>query len=216
MTTVICPEKARRLESLGDNCEIGFVFDEVGNTEGGFFRWARSPTESVLNTLKVRFAHCFEFENLSPSWDDMVCDDQNQIYYHSEMISHLIDGQRVFLASESERRAIYESEVQKRMAMVDKFYRRLRSGQLIFVIKNNDPVDPAVIDDIESELVAMAEGAQFQLLQMRVASDGELPGSLIKITDRRLEGTVAFFAQYHLSGDFDRESWLKVLGAALA
>ena len=212
----LCEEKAHRLESLGDNCEIGFALKEVGNEEGGLLRWARTPTKSLLALLKARFARCYEYENLSPQYGDMVYDSMTQIWFHTEMYNSLVDGQYVFNADEPERLEIYGRELQKRLAMVDKFYRRLRSGELILVIKDNDPIDSALIDEIENELLTMAEGATFQLLQMRIARDGEPPGSLIKVAERRLEGTVAFFAPYHLASEIDHESWRKVLGAALA
>jgi len=180
MDFAVCTQNLINLESLGDNCEIGFVFDRIGHKAGGLFRWTAMSPRSLLAMLKGRFEHLYDFENLMPSYDDMVVESRYNIYWHTEMFSHIVDGQRVFRMGEDERRAIHAREVEKRIALVAKFLERLRSGQAIYVIKANSGIDPALLAAIESELASLAEGAHFEMLLMRFAREGEEPGTLSK------------------------------------
>lgn len=209
------PDRVEWLESLGDNCEIGFVFDRIGHKNGGLFRWTSMNPKSLLAALQARFEHLYEYENLTPSYNDMVGESRYNIFWHTEMFSHIVEGQRVFRVNEDERRAIYEQEVLKRRALVDKFLQRLTSGQAIFVIKANGGIAPELLAAIESELAAMTQRARFQLLYLRLARDGEAPGTLTKLTPRRWEGLVSFFAPYDRADQYDFASWHTILAKLL-
>lgn len=45
-----------RFESLGDNCEFGFVQRRSGVEDGGLLRWAVSPPEALLKAIRSRFS----------------------------------------------------------------------------------------------------------------------------------------------------------------
>lgn len=211
MSELIAPEQAARLESLGDNCEIGFVFDRIGHKSGGLFRWTAMGTKSLLALLQGRLENLYDYENIRPTSDDMVGESRYNIFWHSEMFSHIVDGQRVYRMPEEERRAIYEREVVKRAALVEKFHERLKAGNTIFVLKANSGIEPALIDAIEAELTAMAGGARFEILYLRKTSEGEKPGTLIKTSPRRWEGLVSFFAPYDKADQYDFDSWQSIL-----
>ena len=60
----VSPASLSRIESLGDNCELGFVLRRLGSEEGMLFRWASMQPESLLATLRADFERFYEFDDL--------------------------------------------------------------------------------------------------------------------------------------------------------
>jgi len=45
----------QRFESLGENCEFGFLLRHHQVASGGFFRWAFTPLHSLIRILAADF-----------------------------------------------------------------------------------------------------------------------------------------------------------------
>src|SRR4051812_28696253 len=86
----------RRLEGLGDNCELGFVLRRLGFEDGMLFRWASVKPECLLATLRGDFQSLYEFENLVPQNPRMVWDLQYGASWHSRMHSSVDEGVLTF------------------------------------------------------------------------------------------------------------------------
>jgi hypothetical protein len=59
-----------RLQSLGENCELGFVQRAAGAEPLGLFRWASTPLPNLLATLESQFEGLGAPENLVVEEDD--------------------------------------------------------------------------------------------------------------------------------------------------
>jgi hypothetical protein len=49
---MLASAQALRIESLGDNCELGFVLRHLGVEAGSLFRWAAMKHEQLLMKLR--------------------------------------------------------------------------------------------------------------------------------------------------------------------
>lgn len=123
----------KRFESLGDNCEFGFVQRANGCEEGGLLRWAISPLDKLIDCLDTEFTNFYRYENLEPSAPDMVRDAGTGLAFHSEMRS--INGQ--FVLDDATRREVYARERTKMDYMRDKFLSRIRQENTVLVYKRN-------------------------------------------------------------------------------
>src|SRR5260221_8779125 len=117
-----------RSESLGDNCELGFVMRAVGHEYGGVLKWARSEPEQIAALLRAQFAGSFLFANLSPHRDDMVLDASNGIGWHTKMFSRFANGERVFADDAATRHDIWQGECRKMRYLEARFRHRLQIG----------------------------------------------------------------------------------------
>src|ERR1041385_7120891 len=73
-----------KFESLGDNCEFGFVQRHHGLEPGGLLRWASSTTlDGLVQALECRFAGLYQLDDLSPYTANMVVDCKFGIAFHS-------------------------------------------------------------------------------------------------------------------------------------
>lgn len=84
--------KLQRFESLGDNCEFAFFLRESGYDEGSLFRWTLIKNyHALLKLIESDFADFYIYENLTPSWQDMMLDQKHDLCFHTEMYSDNIN-----------------------------------------------------------------------------------------------------------------------------
>lgn len=121
-----------RFISIGDNCEFGFVQRAHGIEPGSLLRWAITSPDALASSIGTAFKGIFEFDNLTPSADDMVLDSGTGIYFHTQMRSK----DRHFLLTESARREIYRAEKEKLNYLVHKQLESFLYPN-IFVYKQN-------------------------------------------------------------------------------
>src|SRR5437016_5768301 len=74
-------------ESLGDNCEFGFVQRHHGLEPGGLLRWASSNFDGLVHALECRFTGLYQLDDLEPYTPNMVIDRKYGIAFHSAMHS---------------------------------------------------------------------------------------------------------------------------------
>jgi len=131
------PEKLKqvltRFESIGDNCEFGFVQRANGIEPGGLLRWTTTPLPRLITLLSGDFKDFYLFENLIPNPDDggMVIDAVSGIGFHSRLRSR--DGK--FLLNDDDRRLLYAEEKVKIDYLVEKLLARMADSSVIFVYK---------------------------------------------------------------------------------
>lgn len=122
-----------RFESLGDNCELGFIQRFAKNEEGGLLRWSVCPAEALIAAIEDNFAQVYQYENLSPHTDGMIVDKKYGLYFHTKMRSK----NKIFVHDEDERRALWEAEYGKLCYLVEKMNNLLITANRIFVYKRN-------------------------------------------------------------------------------
>jgi len=204
-----------RIESLGDNCELGFVLRRLGCEAGSLFRWAAMKPEQLLSKLRANFEGMYEFRNLRPLEDDMVVDTQYGIGWHSEMKSALVEGSRVFLLDDAKRRRLYNIEKHKIRYLHAKFVARAQLGGVVFVVKSNEGIEPKTIDDIFEALSELAAGARFALLEVQTTKAPSLVGTVVQQRAGLLRGYVSRFLVRDDPNPPDMEAWIPVLETTL-
>lgn len=211
-------DQLARIESLGDNCELGFVLRRLGFEAGSLFRWARARADQVCALLEQGFADIYAFDALTPSRLSMVEEARYGINWHTEMRSHIVAGRLAFISDPATRRDIHHRELQKFRYLIEKFRHRLRSGGLLLVIKANEGIAQAELERLHAALAVQAAGASFTLLQVRAAAPGvpEPVGVVTRQPSGILTGAVSALADYNTADDLDFDGWVTVLARALA
>ncbi|WP_156470140.1 hypothetical protein [Acetobacter cerevisiae] len=209
MTTIL--EKrlmnTERFENIGDNCEFGFVKRAHGDESGGLLRWVLSSPEGVIKALQNRFEELYAFENLSPSWDNMVSDSKYGFFFHTKMFSKNLQ----WVETEEVRREIYKNEKEKVDYLVGKFFQRLADPSVILVCKRNDNVPHDVAEELAQ---AIEPYGPARLLVVRHTEDPDLVGH-VRQEQLYLAGYLDHLAPYSQSDQFS-PVWERVLSEALA
>jgi hypothetical protein len=198
---------AAKFESLGDNCEFGFIQRAQGYEEGGLFRWARiMDVDDVIKIIDNDFADAYLFENLNPMDIDMMMDDKYGIMYHTEVLSERIDGVWNAKMNKSEQKAIYEREYSKRLYLIDKTRDLLKSGNKHFVFKMNETPN---VEDVIRLYDAIRRFGNNTMLFVRTGPK-ESVGKVESIKDDLYVGYISKFAPYERADDFQEEDWNRV------
>lgn len=208
-------DNLKRFESIGDNCEFGFVLRGLGFDEGGLFKWARLDIHALTKVLAADLEHIFDFENLSPLRLSMVLEGRYGIGWHSSITCHFVDGQLQFVDPEHLRREKHRSEARKFDYLKAKFLAKLRAGGAIFVFKSNEGVASASVAALDNQLRRLANGAVYWLVVVAVAADPALIGTVRIAGATLIEGFVDRFADYNTADDFSAEVWRRLVDNVL-
>ena len=211
----IPPQDLARFESLGDNCEIGFVLRHLGSDSGSLLKWARSEADQVCELLGRDFADIYHEQALSPFRAAMVQEARYGIQWHSILQSHVVGGRWQFVADAATRAVQYQHEARKMRYLVGKLKARLAAGGLIAIVKSNGTIEPGVLDRLQAELQRHSRGARNTLLEVRAARLPQEIGEVVPVRPGLLRGAVARLAPYDAADDIDYASWQSVLQMAL-
>lgn len=204
-----------RIESLGDNCELGGVLRKAGNEDGGFFRWTLCPFKSMRQVISEDFANVYELKNLKAHTKSMVMDTANGIVYHSAMRAEGELGAMVFTTPPDELTEIQKREQSKAVYMADKFLKRLRDPSVLFVIKRNGGLSPEDVAEFHDFLKKKAGSDRINLLWVQVAKDPSSIGVVESIGDSGLvTGYISSLASYFDALTSDFQSWVVLLQRA--
>jgi hypothetical protein len=204
-----------RIESLGDNCELGLVLRRLGSEDGSLFRWASIKPQSLLATLKGEFDRFYDFENLAPCRKKMVRDLHYGTAWHSEMTSSPNgDGELAFDDDEPTRRLIFAAESRKRLYLLEKLHRKFSHPNPVFVIKHSTIISDDILEGIHYQLYCRVKSGRFALLE--VCSDEGRAGQIEVVQRNLLRGYVSCFAPYDSAEKADDRSWHRLLVRVLA
>jgi len=192
-----------KFESLGDNCELGFVQRFSGVEAGGLLRWAIVPPEALISAIRGNFEQVFEYENLTPSAPDMVRDEKYGLAFHTQM--HSQNG--IFHDTEEKRREIHAGEKQKIDYMAEKLRGLLRTGEKIFVYKRNVGVDAETALEIGR---AISEKGPGKLLYVTTLGNQPI-GTVRCVSENLFEGRIDRFADYAKADDVSQQVWGQIL-----
>jgi hypothetical protein len=190
----------QRFESLGDNCEFGFVQRANGYEDGGLLRWTISPLDKLILCLDTNFKDFYLFENLEPSAPDMVRDTGTGLMFHTQM--HSIDGR--FVLGEDARREIYTKEKSKMDHLLDKFQRRIREPGTICVYKRNSGVPDSDAKRLQQSLHKLGPST---LLVVRSTDDHARWSTVEQSSSGFLLGLIDGFAPYFAADQVSIRIW---------
>jgi hypothetical protein len=140
---------AESFESIGDNCELGFMQKQKGVDQGALLKWCRIMSHlDLIKILTLPREQFYIKDNLAPIYDDMLVDKSSNIQFHTSLFSEEGDGVRKFVALDLKFDTIYQLEYEKKIYMYDKFFSNLRSAGKIYVYKMNECNDISIAEEI--------------------------------------------------------------------
>jgi hypothetical protein len=201
-------------ESLGDNCEFGFLMQELAYDKGGLLRWAVAPLQPVVQYIEQPPQSLYDFDALVPMNTGMVLDGATRFGFHTSMYSAAEGETFRFVDDEQTRRQAHVHEHAKVSYLAENFRARLRDGHCLFVVKRNQNLTQTEVSGLLQALRANPGFATSSLLVVRHTPDAELAGTLTRQHADLMEGWVNRFAPYSLANDIDFVSWVSVLSKA--
>jgi hypothetical protein len=196
-------------ESLGDNCEFGFVQKAFGIEEGNFFRWARiNDMQYVIDLLDARFEGIFEYENMRPRDLTMVEDLRFPIHYHTDVHSRKVGDEWVTDRSEAEKREIFAREGEKAKYMARKFLVTIASQSKIYVAKQNSTLPDPIAKKLLWSLRALGDAS---LLYVVAADSAHPPGTVERLKPNLYKGYIDRFAEYHAADQISLDVWKRII-----
>ena len=207
------------VESLGDNCELGFYLEANRVNEGALLRYALVPTRDAVAFVRSAERSRFAFEDLIPFSRTMVKDTATHIAFHTATRSRRTpDGWR-FETDESARRANHADDKGKHDYLLERFERRLHSNEpRLYVLKANEGLSDEDARAMDEALRRWKAPERFVLLAVNAdPAVGTRRGAKAPPLDWRSDtlchASVTAFAPHAAAKDIDVASWNRVFDA---
>ena len=71
-----------QFESVGNNCDFGFVQQYFGDQSITLLRWAGCSLDGLVRALEADFASLFAWENVREAPPSSITDAKYDLYYH--------------------------------------------------------------------------------------------------------------------------------------
>jgi capsular polysaccharide biosynthesis protein len=189
-------------ESLGVNCEFGFVQRRCGAEPLGLLRFAACPLGSLLDCLKNRFEGFGLVENLEPFFangrlrEHMIRDRAFSVHYHTWKREGKVDE------------ALLLSEFAARIDFLKrKLIKSLECGEKLFVWKSVLNVEDKDVISLHDALCAYASNT---LLWVVVADSAHPPGKVERLRPGLLKGYIDRSAPIENVPDISFNVWLEI------
>lgn len=160
------PDLLIQFESVGDNCEFGFVQRFHRAEPSSLFRWATAPIEGVIAGLKDQWEHIFEDENMRPWAYDMAWDDRYRCAFHGKIrCAPDSEGHMQFTMEGEERQNALATDRSKIRFLRDKTLKSLRNEDKIYVVKANGGLTHEQIFELKAALDAYGDHKLLAVVQ---------------------------------------------------
>lgn len=203
-----------QFESLGANCEFGFVQRAAGLEPAGLLRWSMVTSPAALiGAIESDFAGLYAFENLVPFNATMVLDRRYGLAFHSALRGVAQGEGFAFAQPEQDRRDIHRFEVGKVMRQLDQFRAGLASGARMFVFhKYWGTLTPREIAHL---FATLRRRGPARLLVVSQGDAAHPPGSVMSHVPGLLHGYIDRFAPGDRADDVSLDLWLRICREAL-
>lgn len=196
----------RLTESVGDNCEFGFVQRSEGYEPSSLFRWAVAAVDPLIRHLKSP-APLFTKQALRVVESDLIFDSASGFYFHSDLVEG--EGGARRLVPEDRFDEIWSQEKAKVDHLAYKFWHFSVSRPGIYVIKSNGGVDAEALE----KLAAALQDRHPQHKLLHVAAGGT--AGVDRQQGAIIHARIPAFADYAAANQVDMTSWRKVLNDVL-
>ena len=203
------PSVLSLVESLGDNCELGFYLRENGNETGSLLRWAITPLEKLIAFIERDYSRSsFEFDHLVPSSPGMVRDTSTGFCFHTAMRSELKSGSFVFEHDEEQRRKLYATEKEKYDFLLARFEKSLAGTEIrIFFIKANNDLPKDGIERLHKAIAHRKKQGKFVLVALYSTGENAFNADLQWLNDTLCVAQINRFSPYAQAFDIDTDAW---------
>ncbi len=196
-----------RFESLGENCEFGFVQRHFGAEPLGLLRWAGISFDKLLVGLES------SFEGVGgPERTRMDVNPHNQEYFTRDTL-YGFDMHTFMLKDEANEATIYKKMGRRLEYLKNKLLDDLAAAEKVFVFQTAmDLCD----DDLRRLHAAIRLHGPGRLLAVRLAREGQSPGDAVLLQDGLAAGYVdrVGFVNNHWNISFG--CWSQLCRGALA
>ena len=209
-------------ESLGSNCEFGFVLKLCGIDNLSLFRWAEVfSIRTVTRIISNDFAGLFEFDHLRPYNAATVRDSKYNICWHTALRSTGVAPDHpgasdnfAFVATSDERKPLWEAEHRRLQFLARVTAQNIERSRKIFIYKSRqeEVIEQAEMFDL---FRALNKTSPNKLLIVSEATDTTPAGSFVKRAPGLLHGRVDRFAPGDHADHVSLLSWLHLCRAVL-
>ena len=195
-----------RFESLGENCELGFVQEHHGTHPLGLFRWSGITLDNLVTALDTDLAGIGdpEFTRVEVNTaigEYYVRDARYGMTTHTMMYQHQHGAEEVLKIFCTRAKRLREK-------MLDD----LQEANKIFVFQTGDPVPEPELRRLHGSLRRLGPSAE--MLYVRPAAD-EVAGSVARVEPGLLAGYIDRSGFDGTSWTISYDLWLEMMGAAL-
>jgi hypothetical protein len=203
-----------RFESLGANCEFGFVQRAAGVETPSLLRWAMVASPAALTAgLDDNFEGLFAYENLMPFNAEMAFDRHFNMAFHSALRGVRQGGGYVFADPEEDRRDLHRFELERIIALRDSLRASLASGARMFVYhKYFGALAPREIAHL---FAALRKHGPVRLMVVSLATAEFPPGTVREHVPGLLHGYIDRFAPGERADDVSFPLWQALCTRAL-
>jgi len=187
------------IESLGDNCELGFYLRSKNQNTSSLLQWAVCTIESLINHIEKLESVClFELDNLRPHSRGMVKDLGTGFCFYTAMRSTQTPDGLKFESDLSTRKELYWKEKGKHDHLFELFKLTLLDTEnKLFVVKANTDISEDNITRLHSAIALRKKAENFVLLVVFGDKNHILTGPVKWINDTLCYGYISQFAPYN-------------------
>jgi tetratricopeptide (TPR) repeat protein len=188
-------------ESLGENCEFGFVQRNFGSEPLGLLRWAGISYDQLLTALDTDFAGVGD-----PEFTVLKLNANNHEYY-TEDTRYYLSMHSFILQNDDRREQIYNQLCRRLRYLKDRLIEDLQSGDKIFVYQTAELLSDEALRRVHQ---SVCKHRPNRLLVMRAQDEGNPAGS-IRAVDAGL--TVGYLSKVGYDGkywDIRFDEWLDI------
>jgi Flp pilus assembly protein TadD len=193
-----------RFESVGENCELGFVQRHFGSEPLGLFRWAGIGYTALLEALDSQFAGIGDAE-----YTEIVVNATSH-EYHSEDSRYGMSMHTFFMEGSAAPDVIKARVCRRLVYLKDKLLNDLRDGDKIFVFNSPTPLSDAELRRLHAALLAYGP-----VLLLHVAPHADQAvGSVVPVDTHLWRGSLGRTGNDGRMWNIEFDAWLAICQAA--
>jgi hypothetical protein len=191
-------------ESLGDNCEFGFVQEAFQSTQLGLFRYASTSIDALVVLFDERFRSLRSFEPSDLRIDIRRSQPDAPAEYIVVIEPFGIEYHAGLLNQEPEMEEFRLKAVRRLALLTRKMTEQIEENEKILVYKSLKGASEIDIRRLARAIRAIGPST---LLWITQESEGGRPGRVERMGDGLLHGCVDRFAPYSDAGNFSPLFW---------
>ena len=193
----------RQFESLGENCELGFVQEHLGSHNIGLFRWAGVNAGDLITALNTDLAGVGSVENSAIYMDEVhreYCfrDTRYGMHTHTKIFERDLAADKA-LATLCKRTA----------RLCEKLLEDLSEGEKIFVFQSSVRLSMPQLLDLHEAVRRL--GPTAELLYVHAADGGSRAGEVKRVKPGLIVGVIDRAGFDGVSWTLSYEVWLELL-----